>query len=193
MEVKEKAIIIAAKEIFARDGYSAASVKNIACRAGVASGTLYLYFDNKDSLFMAVMSELYEELLGAIKLARKSEKDTLHKLSASLRAALNIFAANREMAELVVLQGPNSNASLSKQVATMEDLLAKLVSQDIEAAVDKGLLPKQHALISSLAFVGSLNQVITSWLREGKPENLAEAVEPLIKYNLNALGAKTSD
>ncbi|MCD7060659.1 TetR/AcrR family transcriptional regulator [Pelagibacterium xiamenense] len=66
-------IVEAALEVFARRGYAAARLDDIAARAGVSKGTLYLYFESKESLFEAVVSQSFapniEKVRAAIALA----------------------------------------------------------------------------------------------------------------------------
>lgn len=60
---KRSAIITAAKTIIFRDGYVASKMTDIAAEAGVAPGTLYLYFDNKESLASAIGEEFFSRLI----------------------------------------------------------------------------------------------------------------------------------
>ena len=60
---KRTAILEAAKSIFNRDGYDAAKMADVAQEAGVAQGTLYLYFDSKESLASAIGEELFSRLI----------------------------------------------------------------------------------------------------------------------------------
>jgi AcrR family transcriptional regulator len=60
---KRTAILDAAKSIFIRDGYDTAKMSDVAQEAGVAQGTLYLYFDSKESLASAIGEELFSRLI----------------------------------------------------------------------------------------------------------------------------------
>lgn len=57
---KRKAILQAAKKIILRDGYAAAKMAQIATEAGVAAGTVYLYFDSKEAIGDALASDFFE-------------------------------------------------------------------------------------------------------------------------------------
>ncbi len=57
------ALITAAREVFERDGYLDAKISDISRAAGLASGSFYTYFDNKDQVFAAVVAQVQEEML----------------------------------------------------------------------------------------------------------------------------------
>lgn len=61
-ETKRAAILTAARTTFCRDGYEAAKMSDIAAEAGVASGTLYLYFKSKESLASAIGEDFFQRL-----------------------------------------------------------------------------------------------------------------------------------
>ncbi len=60
---KKAAILTAARATFIKDGYGAAKMSDIAAEAGVAPGTLYLYFENKEALAAAIGEELFTRLM----------------------------------------------------------------------------------------------------------------------------------
>lgn len=62
LEQREESIILAAHEEFVARGYHGARIADIARRAGVAEGTLYLYFRNKDALLWAALGRFYTGL-----------------------------------------------------------------------------------------------------------------------------------
>ena len=62
VEQKEQAIIAAAREVFQEHGFDRAKIAEIAKLAGVAEGTVYLYFENKNALLLAVAAEFYDRL-----------------------------------------------------------------------------------------------------------------------------------
>jgi AcrR family transcriptional regulator len=62
-EAKRTAILTAAKAIIVKDGYAAAKISDIALEAGVAPGTLYLYFENKEALASAIGEEFFSRMV----------------------------------------------------------------------------------------------------------------------------------
>jgi TetR/AcrR family fatty acid metabolism transcriptional regulator len=66
---KEKSIANAAIKVFARDGFHGAKITRIAEEAGVATGSVYLYFKNKESILKHLFSQLWQELHEAFDIA----------------------------------------------------------------------------------------------------------------------------
>lgn len=188
LEAKLQAILQAAKEVFAEHGYHGTSIKDIARRAGVATGTIYLYLRNKEALFATLIDELYEMVLQEITAKRKEVTGTRAKLCASMVAALEVIERHRELAKVVLIQTPAAIPSVGQQLADLLERLMDLVQVDIEEALATGEIPPQDSRIAATAFVGTFYQTVASWLRKGYPHDLRQAADALIAYNLRGLG-----
>ena len=89
-EARPAEIIEAATEIFIHGGYAAANLDDVARQAGVAKGTLYRYFSDKESLFRAVVQHAIARNLEALELAENAMKGSIRDLVPKLLA----FAAD---------------------------------------------------------------------------------------------------
>src|SRR5690606_18677153 len=65
-EARRRSILQAAIECFAEQGFASARTKDIAARAGVAEGTIYLYFDSKDELLLTAFRETVREFSASV-------------------------------------------------------------------------------------------------------------------------------
>lgn len=81
VEEREQAIVSAAHEIFSKNGFDRAKIAAIAKRAGVAEGTVYLYFENKNALLLAVLAAFYQRLTGTAAEGIKDIPDTKRRLA----------------------------------------------------------------------------------------------------------------
>src|SRR5215813_14960280 len=77
---KYEAILRAAARVFAQSGYFNAKVSDVARTAGVADGTVYLYFKNKDDLLASIFSWAMEEFISSAKSALADVADPREKL-----------------------------------------------------------------------------------------------------------------
>lgn len=185
---RRAAIIEAAKEVLAEEGYMNVGIKNIAQKAGIATGTFYLYFANKDKLVETIAEEMYQKLLKKIKEERAKHTLVIDKLQASMRTCIQVFSEEQQFAKILLIQAPGISKILNHKLINIEQELILLSKIDLDELVTEGYLPKQDTYISACAFVGTFRQVILSWLREGRPESLEESFDALVKYNLRGLG-----
>ena len=81
LEAREEAIVSAAHDEFAEHGLDGARIAGIARRAGVAEGTLYLYFRNKSALLAAVVSAFYQRLTAAANEGVSARQETEERLA----------------------------------------------------------------------------------------------------------------
>ena len=106
---RRAAILAAALDVFAENGFAAARLDDVAQRAGVAKGTLYLYFPDKEALFEALLQGLVSPVLQRIEVL---SEDTALPASAILTGILTVFqteiiGTNRErILRLIISEGP---------------------------------------------------------------------------------------
>lgn len=181
-------ILEVGKEVLAEEGYKNVSIKAIAEKAGIATGTFYLYFANKDKLVETIAEEMYRKLLERIREERSKYTATIDKLQVSMKTCLQVFSEEKHMAKILLIQAPGISKILNHKLINIEKELILLSKKDLDKLVEQGEIPLQNTYISACAFVGTFRQVLMSWLREGKPENLEETWETLLEYNLRGLG-----
>ncbi|MCR6544388.1 TetR/AcrR family transcriptional regulator [Dehalobacterium formicoaceticum] len=188
MARKKRDIIKAAREIFAEKGYQGTSMKALAQKAKIATGTVYLYFSNKEVLMSSIVDEMFRELLTIIKNEREKYCDGFDKLQASMDACFRVFMKEKTMARIFLVQVPGVNSTFQKKLHQIENELVLWTQKDLEELKAEGRLPEKDTLVSALAFVGSFRQVLFHYLMEGEPQDLETAYIDLKKYNLRGLG-----
>ena len=192
MDGKKEGILRAAKETLAEKSYKETSIKTITKKAGIAAGTFYLYFSNKETLVETVIEEMYQDLLDEIKKERSKYDYKFDKLKASMEACLNIFIKEKHLAKILLLELPVINNAFNKKLTEIEKELIALTREDLDELQAENLLPEQDTLVSAAAFVGTFRQVLINWLEEGEPQDLKKAFGTLMQYNFRGLG-KISD
>lgn len=182
------ALLAAARTVFARDGYHRAAVRDIAQEAGVAIGTFYLYFSSKEACLHGLLDACYRQIMTAVVAARAERQGVLKKLAASLEAAVQVFAAERDLARLVFLQAAGAGPAFEARLDQLHSDFAALLEADLAEAAASGLIPSQDGHVSALAVIGALHEVILSWLQRGRPERLEEAAPALLAFVLRGVG-----
>src|SRR5215467_10316515 len=93
-ESKRERILRAAIDVFAQSGYFNAKVSEIARAAGVADGTIYLYFDSKEDLLISVFREHTRNYLQSLERDLANVKGAEDRMRAAIRHHLDALGAN---------------------------------------------------------------------------------------------------
>ncbi|MEP3654343.1 MAG: TetR/AcrR family transcriptional regulator [Litorimonas sp.] len=104
---REGAIISAGRSVFTTYGYAKATMAMIAREAGVADGTLYTYFDNKDALARGVVADYYARLTGTAKEGVDSRRTTRTRLDFLARHHITSIMEERGIVEMLPLLSSN--------------------------------------------------------------------------------------
>lgn len=135
-ERRRQAILEAARKCFAKDGYAGATVAAIAKDAGVSSGLLYRFFDNKDELFNAVLSDVVRDWVQ--EMVRGVEDDTaLDALEGMFRRSVQFCRAHPLLPALMAdepkLQLQRGRVATKDRVKPHRDLVAKILRRGVRS------------------------------------------------------------
>jgi AcrR family transcriptional regulator len=101
---KRRAIIEAAEDLFTKVGYESTTIAQVAGRAGVAVGTVYLYFKNKNDLLVAVKESWQEEVLRALNVPEIASLPHFLRARPMIEACFNICSRRTEFVQLIGMQ-----------------------------------------------------------------------------------------
>src|SRR5256886_8442852 len=101
---KRARIIDAAIKVFAERGFHTATVAEIARAAGVADGTIYLYFKSKDDLLLRLFDEKMTALLAEVKAALAQERSAAEKLKRFIQLHLALVERNPDLAAVLIVE-----------------------------------------------------------------------------------------
>lgn len=105
-EATRRALLRAARRLFAQHGYAGAGIEGIARRARVTSGALYHHFGSKEGLFRAVAEQIEQEVMERATAAALAHTDPWEMLRAGIDAVLDAAAA-QDVRRIVFMEGPN--------------------------------------------------------------------------------------
>jgi AcrR family transcriptional regulator len=98
-------ILQAAKELFLEEGYQATTIRRIADRVGISAPALYLYFRDKEALFLALCDQTFDHLVGAIDELEKTVPDPLERIRRFGEAYARFGISHPDEYRLVFLNG----------------------------------------------------------------------------------------
>ena len=166
---KRDRILSAAERIFARHGFFAARVSEIAKEAGVADGTIYLYFKSKDdlliSLFESRMKQVNEELEAAI--AKEPPPRQLH---AFIRTYLRLVHDEPAAAEVLTIELRQSSKFMKEydnpQFADFLRMLGGIIAAGQERGEIDGTIPSH---VAARMIFGMLDELALAWVLARQP------------------------
>ena len=173
-------ILSSAGAIFARYGLHKATISQIASQAGVADGTLYLYFKNKDDIlyqFINFKTETVFKKMGeAVEKGRTSEE----KLRNLIRCHLQEFQNDMNMA--VIFQSEvRYRRDIESQIKDISKMYLDLLSEIIEQGQIEGSM-RQDLFVGLVKryILGSVEGVISTWVSAGGRYDLVSMADPLV-------------
>jgi len=107
-QLRRSDIFKAAEHVFALKGYHKATIRDIAKEAQYGTGTVYLHFKNKDTLYFALLEEKLKCLLALIKEKVGQVKDAKKKLEIFIQESLVFFEKNQDFFQIFVSEGSES-------------------------------------------------------------------------------------
>lgn len=146
-----RAILVAARDVFLELGYGAATVRDIIRRTGLASGTFYNYYPDKKSVFVALLQEHFSILNRLMHDARTRARTPEEFLAGPYRFVFSAITQDRRFFDLV---RRNSGTIRSLLDDAMFGVSIKEMKADIEAAIDRGVLPPTDTSFLAAALAG---------------------------------------
>ncbi|HEX5731416.1 MAG TPA: TetR/AcrR family transcriptional regulator [Blastocatellia bacterium] len=185
---KYETILRAAIKVFARGGFFNSKVADVAREAGVADGTVYLYFKNKDDILVSIFNHVMDEAL-ALGRARLSEIDhPLEKLKGIVFAHLNRFGNDRDLAIVFQVELRSSSKFMEQFSATKVTEYLDLIRSVIEEGKAKRVFRRGlNTTIAAKVLFGALDEMVTNWVLSHKRYSLIATAEPVIDLFLHGV------
>ena len=184
-EARRQAILQAARQVFARKGFEPATLEAVAREAGLAKGTLYLYFKDKEALYLQTVLYVLESLQADLLQRVEHQPQGVEKLHAFACCQLAFFARNRDTLRLFADLFTPGLASLHKRLIGMMQEKRALLIGYLSRLVDEGksqgqIRPDIESEPIALSFLGMVNQASQSLGRLGlaEPALRATAEDP---------------
>ena len=181
---KYKQIIDAAVIVIAEYGYHQAQVTKIAKQAGVADGTIYLYFKNKEDILISLFEEKMGEFVEKIEEEIAGVQSASEKLSLLINKHFEILSSDPHLAIVTQLELRQSNKELRLKInAVLKGYLA-LVDGVLKEGMDNGEFKSDlnYKLARQMIF-GTLDEIVTTWVMNEQKyqlQSLSKEVHNLI-------------
>lgn len=164
-DARRTQLLGAAREVFVAQGYHAAAMDEIAERAGVSKPVLYQHFPGKRDLYLALLDEHTEQLVGAVRLALTSTRDNKQRVAATLDAYFRFIDTESEAFRLIVesdlTNDPDVSTIIDRVTRQCSSLFAEVIGQDTGLA-------HEEAELLGVALAGMAQVSAQYWLQTGR-------------------------
>ncbi|HWK24820.1 MAG TPA: TetR/AcrR family transcriptional regulator [Ureibacillus sp.] len=185
---KYKQIIDAAVIAIAENGYHQAQISKIAKQAGVADGTIYLYFKNKEDILISVFQEKMGVFVESLKEIIQNGESSTDKLSKMIDNHFNVLAKDRHLATVTQLELRQSNKELRLKInSILKEYLMLLDEILIEGMLKGEFNTTMDVRIARQMVFGTIDETITSWVMNEFRYDLIETAPKVRHLLLNGL------
>src|SRR6478672_4555990 len=188
---KREAILRAATSVFAHNGYFNSKVADIARAAGVADGTVYLYFKSKEDILHSIFDRSVEEALDAARKQLESVADPKEKLRQIAFLHLERLGADRDLAVVFQVELRGSTKFMEEFSAAGFAEYLDLLRQIIEEGQRSRVFRKNiNAKVVAKILFGALDEMATNWIISHRSYKLEPMADIVMDVFLNGVSAE---
>jgi TetR/AcrR family fatty acid metabolism transcriptional regulator len=187
---KRDAILRAATCVFARNGYFNSKVADIASAAGVADGTVYLYFKSKEEILHSIFDRTMEEAIAAGRKLIGKISDPREKLRRIAILHLERMGGDRDLAIVFQVELRGSTKFMEEFSAAGFAEYLGLIRTTFEEGQRAGLFRKElNAKVVAKILFGALDEMATNWIISKRRYQLEPMAELVMDVFLNGVSA----
>jgi len=189
-EEKRRQLLDAAVRVFARKGFHASRVSDIAEEAGVAHGLLYHYFKSKDQVLEAVFHDNWSVLLARIASVEESDEPAADQLRHIAAVVLRTWLHLPDVVRVVIREFGRS-PELAERIGELAQPIDS-IARVIERGVQRGEFKQVDPRVAATVVYGSIDELLTAWVLDRLPsgeEDVAAAEQTLVEVSLRGLEA----
>ena len=185
---KPQQIIDAAVRVFARNGYYNSRVSDIAREAGIASGTIYLYFKTKDEILVTLFRDKMARVVAHVRREIASGPDAVAKIRRLVALHFHVLEENPALAEVVQVelrQGQKFfRGASAHEVSAYFDLIESVLEEGIAVGQIRRDVPPK---IATKMLFGAMDQLATSWVLGKRKYRLTDAAAEVTRIFLQGV------
>jgi TetR/AcrR family transcriptional regulator, fatty acid metabolism regulator protein len=175
---KPQQIIEAAIRVFARNGYYNSRVSDIAREAGIASGTIYLYFRTKEEILVTLFREKMAAFVAHLRREIAGETDPVAKIRRLVELHFTVLEESPALAEVVQVELRQGHkffrGASAHEVSAYFELIGSVLEEGVAAGRFHTDLPVK---VATKVLFGAMDQMATSWVLGKRSYRLVETAE----------------
>ncbi|MGE7182629.1 TetR/AcrR family transcriptional regulator [Peribacillus sp. NPDC006672] len=189
---KYNQIIDAAVIVIAQNGYYQAQVSKIAKQAGVADGTIYLYFKNKEDILISLFHEKMGYFVEQIEEEIKGKRTASEKLQVLIQKHFQNLSEDVNLAIVTQLELRQSNKELRLRINDVLRGYLNLIDQIIIEGKENGeFLPDLNNLLARQMIFGTIDETVTTWVMNEQKYSLPDLAPDVHRLLIGGCGLKS--
>lgn len=190
---KHEAILRAAIRVFARHGFFSAQVADVAREAGVASGTVYLYFRSKDDLLTSIFDRAMREWIAEGRATIDGVSDPVERLRTIARLHLDRLGRDRDLAVVFQVELRQSTKHMEQFSATRLREYLGIIRGVIAEGQTAGVLRAGISpTVAAKVFFGALDEMATNWMLSRRRYALLPQADAVVDLLVGGLAAPST-
>lgn len=192
-QARQAAILAAAGTVFSERGYHESSIADVIEAAGISRGTFYLYFDSKETLFLALMDAFTQRITHVVEVVDPQGGDPWQDIFDNLARVVDVVFDNRELTLLVFRQNLGLNRGVDERLRHFYGFLREMIDGALDKGARAGLIRQVNVPIVSTALIGAIKELFYGYLVQdlaSLPDRPAVTQE-LIDFALRGLAPET--
>jgi TetR/AcrR family fatty acid metabolism transcriptional regulator len=187
---KRNALLRAATRVFASRGFFNAQVADVAREAGVAAGTVYLYFKSKDDLLVSLFERTMREAIEEGRAALAGTTDPVERLRRLARLHLDRIGRDRDLAVVFQVELRQSTKFMEHFSATQVREYLGVIRDVIADGQSHGLFRRHvNPTIAAKALFGALDEMATNWILSRRRYSLVSDADAVLDLFLHGVKA----
>jgi TetR/AcrR family fatty acid metabolism transcriptional regulator len=188
---KREALLRAATRVFARNGYFNSKVADIASAAGVADGTVYLYFKSKEEILHSIFDRGVDNAVKEARQQLETISDPREKLRRIAHLHLERLGADRDLAVVFQVELRASTKFMEEFSAAGFAEYLGLIRTTFEEGQRAGVFRRElNAKVVSKILFGALDEMATNWILSKRRYKLAPMADQVVDIFLNGVSAE---
>jgi TetR/AcrR family transcriptional regulator, fatty acid metabolism regulator protein len=178
---KRDAILRAAIDVFAERGYFNAQVADVARAAGIAAGTVYLYFRSKDDLLVSIFEKTMREAIEDGRAIVAPLRDPIERLAAIARVHLERMGRDRSLAVVFQVELRQSTKFMERFSSTLLREYLGVIRAIIVDGQKTGAFRKElNPTLAAKLFFGGLDEMATNWVLSRRKYSLVSEADAIV-------------
>ena len=183
---KRQRILDSALKLFAHEPYQAVTMDRVAVAAGVAKGTLYLYFPSKDALYLGVLSDGLDTAYRTYQASADPKLPVVERMRRSIAVAVEFFDQRRDFLQFYATEEPRLAEARNRITEGSRERGFNFFASLIEEGIRIGVFTRVDPRLATLTIQGAIRSLL---LYYGNSRPVAEISRELGNLILRSLGA----